>query len=599
MKISKRKILCASNNKSVVNATKLAYKDIQLVMNAAANVQTLEDLDSVLSSLLSIDKHLYTKYSAAVVNSKSSPAYIGKQISDDLYYMLQDKQSVTSNSSINAAKLNYNTPELKKLRKAIQSIVVDSDAEFVQLVDDMINNVTMNYVPETRALKRCIDSMLEYDSEDEVRNWVLKYAADLGCIASNNINSASTCVNAATDVDTERYVHSLVGDVQSELSSEVDSIQFELDSNDLYVTVTFMSVTREYVFNTSELTMNWDNIDEDAAYIVNTILQDLDTMEDSVISSTAIKGGNTMKKYVQAAESDYIKIGNMVIPKNASQYGYDASYDRIGKETKARYNAEKEEERKAAEAAAKAKAGKALYNKCKQAFDSAPDDTNNKIDALFDILVPSSGKCDTQAGELIRAVARVIYRWFNDGDYFFTGYGLETCGGSAAFIADNVDSAHDLVLDAASIMIGPGGDSVYEAALDNIAEAVLDYVMNSPELFGEPASADSTQYSSYTYEEFVENSKSNEFEVDTWGFAECVNNGWATWEDFRYFLEDLCHTYGGSVSSYARDGFTITDLDYDELQEWDEMYSKEVDSYISELEEENEEYEDDEDGEDW
>lgn len=306
-----------------------------------------------------------------------------------------------------------------------------------------------------------------------------------------------------------------------------------------------------------------------------------------------------MKKYVQAAESDYIKIGNMVIPKNASQYGYDASYDRIGKETKARYNAEKEEERKAAEAAAKAKAGKALYNKCKQAFDSAPDDTNNKIDALFDILVPSSGKCDTQAGELIRAVARVIYRWFNDGDYFFTGYGLETCGGSAAFIADNVDSAHDLVLDAASIMIGPGGDSVYEAALDNIAEAVLDYVMNSPELFGEPASADSTQYSSYTYEEFVENSKSNEFEVDTWGFAECVNNGWATWEDFRYFLEDLCHTYGGSVSSYARDGFTITDLDYDELQEWDEMYSKEVDSYISELEEENEEYEDDEDGEDW
>lgn len=306
-----------------------------------------------------------------------------------------------------------------------------------------------------------------------------------------------------------------------------------------------------------------------------------------------------MKKYVQAAESDYIKIGNMVIPKNASQYGYDASYDRIGKETKARYNAEKEEERKAAEAAAKAEAGGALYNKCKQAFDAAPDDTNNKIDALFDILVPPSGKCDTQAGELIRAVACVIHRWFNDGDYFFTGYGLETCGGSAAFIADNVDSARDLVLDAASIMIGDGGDSVYEEALDNIAEAVLDYVMNSPELFGEPASADSTRYSSYTYEEFVENSKNMEFEVDTWGFSECVDNGWATWDEFSYFLDELCSMYGGRVSSWARDGFTITDLDYDQLQEWEEMYPKELDSYISELEEENEGYEDDEDGEDW
>lgn len=185
---------------------------------------------------------------------------------------------ISKHKILAASKLNYNTPELKKLRKAIQSIVVDSDAEFVQLVDDMINNVTMNYVPETRALKRCIDNMLEYDSESEVRNWVLKYAADLGCIASNDINSASTCVNAATDVDTERYLHSLIGDVESALANEVDSVKFEQDNNNLYVTITYMSVTQEYAFGFSELTMLWDSIDEDTSYIVNTILQGLDTM---------------------------------------------------------------------------------------------------------------------------------------------------------------------------------------------------------------------------------------------------------------------------------------------------------------------------------
>lgn len=169
---------------SIKTASELPYKAVKLVMKAAANVQTLEDLDNVLSSLLSIDKHLYTKYSAAVVNSKSSPAYIGKQISDELYYMLQDEQSATSNSSI----------------------------------------------------------------------------------------------NATTDADTEQYLHSLVGDVESALANEVDSIDFELDSNVLYVIVTYMSKRLEYPFEFSELTMLWDSIDEDTSYIVNTILQDLDAV---------------------------------------------------------------------------------------------------------------------------------------------------------------------------------------------------------------------------------------------------------------------------------------------------------------------------------
>lgn len=55
------------------------------------------------------------------------------------------------------------------------------------------------------------------------------------------------------------------------------------------------------------------------------------------------------------------------------------------------------------------------------------EEITNKIDALFEELVPASGKADTVAGEIIRAVCRIGYRWFNDGDMVGVGYWKETC----------------------------------------------------------------------------------------------------------------------------------------------------------------------------
>jgi len=40
---------------------------------------------------------------------------------------------------------------------------------------------------------------------------------------------------------------------------------------------------------------------------------------------------------------------------------------------------------------------------------------------LFDKLVANSGASETVEGEILRAVNRIIYRWGNDGDYFWTG----------------------------------------------------------------------------------------------------------------------------------------------------------------------------------
>lgn len=50
-----------------------------------------------------------------------------------------------------------------------------------------------------------------------------------------------------------------------------------------------------------------------------------------------------------------------------------------------------------------------------------------RINKLFEKLVPASGKAESLAGELIRAMSRIAYRFYNDGDQVGMGYGKETC----------------------------------------------------------------------------------------------------------------------------------------------------------------------------
>ena len=58
----------------------------------------------------------------------------------------------------------------------------------------------------------------------------------------------------------------------------------------------------------------------------------------------------------------------------------------------------------------------------------------NRINKLFEELVPTSGKADSLAGELVRATARIGYRFFNDGDMVNQGYGKETSNPAARFL---------------------------------------------------------------------------------------------------------------------------------------------------------------------
>jgi hypothetical protein len=57
-------------------------------------------------------------------------------------------------------------------------------------------------------------------------------------------------------------------------------------------------------------------------------------------------------------------------------------------------------------------------------------------DDIFHRYVPDQGKADTILGEIARGIGRLQYRWHNDGDVYFLGYGRETCGGDAHYLSE-------------------------------------------------------------------------------------------------------------------------------------------------------------------
>ena len=104
---------------------------------------------------------------------------------------------------------------------------------------------------------------------------------------------------------------------------------------------------------------------------------------------------------------------------------------------------------------------------------------HERINQLFEELVPASGKAESLAGELVRAMARIGYRWYNDGDQVGIGYGRETCNPAARFL---IHKGNKEVSDLAASIWGIHSEEAYEKLIDILAGAVADYVEGHSEL---------------------------------------------------------------------------------------------------------------------
>lgn len=103
----------------------------------------------------------------------------------------------------------------------------------------------------------------------------------------------------------------------------------------------------------------------------------------------------------------------------------------------------------------------------------------DKMDVLFEELVPLSGKCDSLAGEIIRAASRIGYRFFNDGDQLGIGYGKETCNAAGRFL---IKRTNERIADIVSDMFGLYSEEKYENKLNDLLAAVVEHVEGNPDL---------------------------------------------------------------------------------------------------------------------
>lgn len=198
-----------------------------------------------------------------------------------------------------------------------------------------------------------------------------------------------------------------------------------------------------------------------------------------------------LRRSITAAEDDYIRIGNRLYPKNAMDYPEGMTADQVSREATRRRNAEIEQEKAEEKRRAEAERGEKLRQAVEQA-KAEDDDPATPLSPYFKALVPAEGAAESVAGELVRAMMRILYRDWNDGDRFFSGYGIETCASSAQYLMDNGPDEISRIFEAAAE--ADIQDDAYTESIEGAADVLIDYIDSHPELYGQTNEDDSREW---------------------------------------------------------------------------------------------------------
>ena len=246
------------------------------------------------------------------------------------------------------------------------------------------------------------------------------------------------------------------------------------------------------------------------------------------------------------------------------------------------YRDEQESKRKAE---LKAKAETVLKNIDNELATLDSGKPSDILQVYFNYLVPDRGNADTVAGEIVRAMMRLLYRDYNDGDVFYEGYGFETCAAAASFVADKLDLYEDFENIAES---GLSEDS-YTEALEKITSKVISYLQKHEELLATPNEEDMLDTPTDWLEDYA---YGYEFGVDV---PENVD-----YRDFMSFIDEILSNDSEFRNAYIgtsfRDFINIEGLSKEGYETLEEYMYKWVDEWVEENypEEEYDEEDDDE-----
>ena len=245
---------------------------------------------------------------------------------------------------------------------------------------------------------------------------------------------------------------------------------------------------------------------------------------------------------------------------------------------------------------------------------AAGEQPSKILEVLFEELVPAQGVAETVAGELVRAMMRVLYRDCNDGDKFYESYGIETCGSSIAYLYDMIESVHQLIDKMYDrVHMYEADEDKYTEDLEGMATLVMNYIRENPETLDDLNEVDSRDYDCDWIEE-----KEPRYETEI-GVSNdlytLIDNGIVNSWKLNEYVEDAMSWEsiyeGAEVSrpfSHHDTSVSISNLTKDALYQIEETWAKHLDSfwqdlvdeYADELEEINgdnsdDEYEDDSD----
>ena len=120
--------------------------------------------------------------------------------------------------------------------------------------------------------------LLEYNNYKE---WLKDTLDNMESVDNIDIESSEAIMSADDATDDARYLHTLIGDIQSEIEHEVETIEFDQDDSNLYMTVMYMDTVKEYKIPFDDLSFEFDTIESDVEYVANTVRSDLDLIDDS------------------------------------------------------------------------------------------------------------------------------------------------------------------------------------------------------------------------------------------------------------------------------------------------------------------------------
>ena len=113
-----------------------------------------------------------------------------------------------------------------------------------------------------------------------------------------------------------------------------------------------------------------------------------------------------------------------------------------------------------------------------------------KIEEMFERLVPVCGSCETVAGEIVRALTRIVYRFYNDGDCIGVDYGNETCNAAARYLMKNTN------FDVYRVIKEMWSNNYSDEEINELENSVYEFLINHKELETTPNNEDFYDYGS-------------------------------------------------------------------------------------------------------